>query len=430
MKKLLLSQIILLFFFSCTTPEDGISISLFSENINGCKQISFYQDLNNNGVFDQEPIIDTVTICDGQDGADGADGISIGVIAADVIDNCRLLTFFQDTNLNGIKDESEVTVSTSNICSGESVKAITSLITDCDNGGIKYSFYLDANNNNLLDVDETVINESVICNGTDGTGGLLGINVVNALSLQCPNSAGGLVFELFSDTNLDGTKDAGEQVFSTNVVCNYFVPITLAINGVTLIAELGTVAGQNYDYNGTSYKVVDSAGLIDAIANGIDLSLVVTTKVTNMDFIFRDRYDFNEDITSWDTSNVTSMKSIFANAIAFNQNIGNWNTANVTSMRSMFYGATEFNQDIGNWNTSNVTSMRTVFYNANAFNQDIGSWDTSSVTIMTSMLYRTTVFNQDLTGWCVSNIISEPSGFATSSALTNANKPVWGTCPD
>ena len=40
-----------------------------------------------------------------------------------------------------------------------------------------------------------------------------------------------------------------------------------------------------------------------------------------------------------------------------------------------------------------------------------------------------TAFNQDLTSWCVTNIAAEPSGFASSSSLTNANKPVWGTCP-
>lgn len=38
-------------------------------------------------------------------------------------------------------------------------------------------------------------------------------------------------------------------------------------------------------------------------------------------------------------------------------------------------------------------------------------------------------FNQDLTRWCVSNITLEPTYYARSSALTDANKPVWGTYP-
>jgi len=45
------------------------------------------------------------------------------------------------------------------------------------------------------------------------------------------------------------------------------------------------------------------------------------------------------------------------------------------------------------------------------------------------MFNNATLFNQNLTGWCVTNISSEPTGFSVSSALTSANKPVWGTCP-
>ena len=46
------------------------------------------------------------------------------------------------------------------------------------------------------------------------------------------------------------------------------------------------------------------------------------------------------------------------------------------------------------------------------------------------MFLEAPVFNQDLSGWCVTNLTSEPENFATVSALTDANKPVWGTCPD
>jgi len=53
----------------------------------------------------------------------------------------------------------------------------------------------------------------------------------------------------------------------------------------------------------------------------------------------------------------------------------------------------------------------------------------SNVTDMKQMFAGAYAFNQDLTKWCVTNITSEPDSFSSMSALTEANKPVWGTCP-
>ena len=359
--------------------------------------------------------------------------------------------------------------------SSHSLKAFTTASTTCDNGGIIYSFYGDTNNNDVLDENESVINESLVCNGVNGRngssgatgatgatgadgsdgGGLIGISIGSASSVQCENAAGGLVFELFSDTDLDGIKDTGEAIFSTNVVCNYFAPIILASNGVTLVAEIGTIAGQSYDYNGVTYEVLNNSGLKNAIIDGDDLSKIITTKVTNMSEMFYNASAFNQDISSWDTSNVTTMSKMFNNASAFNQDIGSWDTSSVTDMSQMFDFARafnknisswdtssvtnmyrmivftdEFNQNIGGWDTSSVTNMSQMFYYAISFDKDIGSWDVSNVIDMTYMFYQAIAFDQDISGWCVqSNFSSAPGAFNISANATWVNdaskQPDW-----
>ena len=84
---------------------------------------------------------------------------------------------------------------------------------------------------------------------------------------------------------------------------------------------------------------------------------------------------FNEDISKWDTSKVTNMEEMFRGDKSFNQPIGNWDTSSVTNMNFMFWGAENFNQPIGNWDVSSVTNMDQMFGFANSFNQPIGEWD-------------------------------------------------------
>ena len=218
-----------------------------------------------------------------------------------------------------------------------------------------------------------------------------------------------------------------------------FVPLLISCSkddGVAKIYfENGTckftnvTAGDTAIIDGVTYTAVDNSTISLEIRSGN--ANLCTTLVTAMNSMFSSASAFNQDIGSWDVSNVTIMANMFDLATAFNQDIGSWNTSNITNMDQIFRGAEVFNQDIGSWNTSSVTNMQGVFSGANAFNQDIGDWNTSNVTYyMQDVFSGATAFNQDLTGWCVTNITSEPFSFAENSALTDANKPVWGTCPD
>ena len=129
------------------------------------------------------------------------------------------------------------------------------------------------------------------------------------------------------------------------------------------------------------------------------------------------------------TTLATSMTELFYGNSSFNSDISFWDMSNVTNTDRMFQGASSFNQDIGGWNTSKFYDVSGMFKSASSFNQNIGGWDSSRIANMAAMFDYASSFNQDLTSWCVSRISSEPSAFAgNTSALTNANKPIWGTC--
>ena len=148
--------------------------------------------------------------------------------------------------------------------------------------------------------------------------------------------------------------------------------------------------------------------------------------VTYMANAFKDRTNFNEDISDWDISNAISTYRMFYGASTFNQNISNWNVGNVTDMQSMFQNASAFNQPIGDWNVSKVQLMFGIFAGASTFNQSIGDWNTTSVTNLHNAFNGATAFNQPLNNWNTSAVTTFYGIFGGTS---NFNQPLekWDT---
>ena len=135
-----------------------------------------------------------------------------------------------------------------------------------------------------------------------------------------------LMFACSDDSGSDANAPDPDPVDETN-------PVYLDSNGVTIKAKDWAVVGDSGIIQGITYTVVDEAILRNMIFNEEDVTIIVTTKVTNM----------------------SSLMSNFADVSNFNQNIGGWDVSNVTNMNGMFNNATIFNQDISNWDVSNVT---------------------------------------------------------------------------
>ena len=77
-----------------------------------------------------------------------------------------------------------------------------------------------------------------------------------------------------------------------------------------------------------------------------------------MSDMFHAAFDFNGDLSSWDTSNVTDMSRMFESAEVFNRDISSWNTSSLTETNGMFIDTYAFNQDISSWDTSRFCLKR------------------------------------------------------------------------
>ena len=144
------------------------------------------------------------------------------------------------------------------------------------------------------------------------------------------------------------------------------------------------------------------------------------SQVTNMAEMFRDKTQFNQDLSAWDVSQVTNMYWMFHSVSAFNQDLSAWDVGRVTNMGGVFGMTSVFNGDISTWDVSKVTSMSGMFYSASAFNQDLSAWDVGQVTVMSSLFNEASTFNQDLSAWDVSKVTSMYIMFKQASAFNFA----------
>ena len=172
------------------------------------------------------------------------------------------------------------------------------------------------------------------------------------------------------------------------------VTLSITASGIVDTTTAGTYV--------ITYSVTDTAGNTTTVDRTINVIVVASS------IYFENGTCKCPNATAGDTADIngTTYTAVGNSLIAGEISNGNVNlcTTLVTSMQNLFSGEANFNSDIGFWDTSNVTNMDRLFENASSFNQDIS-------------------------GWCVSNITSEPINFSFNSSLTNANKPIWGTCP-
>lgn len=159
----------------------------------------------------------------------------------------------------------------------------------------------------------------------------------------------------------------------------------------------------------------------------LDLSVINTSKVTEMTRMFDNCQAPYLDLSGFDVSNVIDMSYMFNNCWS-NVNCENWDTSKVRStsyMFSHFAGSIDLSKldfssanavsymfDYAKINNINLTGLS--FPNATSFGYlfnyaegdllELSSWDISNITNMTYMFNNVNIKKIDLTGWKTTNV--------------------------
>ena len=240
---------------------------------------------------------------------------------------------------------------------------------------------------------------------------------------------------LFSSwTGATGTTATTSVVMNSNktVTANFVkkkYPLTITVEGEGTVAEKVIKQGVATDYNsGTVVELTATpkdewvfkewTGDLTGAENPKEITIDKAKTVTAV---------FVKKPVAYLDDNGVTIKANSSAEVGDTVDIGSvtYTIVDETTLRQMVND----NKDVTKVVTTLVTDMKELFKDKNKFNQDIGSWDVSKVTNMKAMFFEAQLFNQDLTKWCVTNITTEPTDFNKDSALIEANKPIWGTCP-
>ena len=137
------------------------------------------------------------------------------------------------------------------------------------------------------------------------------------------------------------------------------------------------------------------------------------------------------DATSWNVTSATNLQNMFGNCYNFNQDIGSWNVNNVVFFNNMFNCTVQhgnFNQDLDTWNVSSGTHFETMFRNQINFNGSTANWDFTGVkssfgSTMNSMFVNSNNFNGNVAGWKLpAQVISV---FGNCDSFTGIGTETW-----
>ena len=190
----------------------------------------------------------------------------------------------------------------------------------------------------------------------------------------------------------------------------------------------------------------------------IDLSSFNTSKVTNMQGMFKGSYLPSIDIRHFDTSNVTDMSYMFAELRKVTSldlsgldvrkvsniryiflstqyqltslSLAGWDLRSITDMYGLFSNMTNLTHlDLHNFKTTNVTNMAGMFgYIKKLLNLDLSSFDTSKVTNMAEMFRSMeSLTNLNLSNFNTSNVTDMNNMFRDNFALKTLNLSSFDT---
>ncbi len=291
-----------------------------------------------------------------------------------------------------------------------------------------------AANPNITVVPVTSPASTVVLPTIDAATGIIMVTASTSPGTYTVSGADGGI-ELFDpeefSVTLSPPTNAELKTAVTNGISNWGQTADLNYILTTAITDMSEVFKDKTAFNGnisgwTVSAVTDMSEMFNnADAFNRDLNNWNVSAVTDMSEMFRDTNSFNGNISSWTVSAVTNMSEMFNNADAFNRDLNNWNVSAVTDMSEMFRDTNSFNGNISSWTVSAVTNMFGMFNNTAAFNGDISGWDVSSVTNMSGMFANTGAFNGDISGWDVSKVTTMANMFQGASAF-NQNLTAWG----